>query len=205
MNEGCTLMTDKIKEQISAFVDDELDFKETDLLLRRFEQDAELRATVGRYALVGDAIRDALAPAPMSDFPSGVRAAIDDAAEDSKPAVLPRASMSKVLKGVGGFAIAATVATVAILTLQTPDEQFPEPPKTASNGPFPGPENIVPEPMDSAQIRLTEYLLQHSEYSASMGPKGMLTRIVSHADFEVAADSEAEVDDNEDIEENGQQ
>ena len=32
MNEGCTLMTDKIKEQISAFVDDELDFKETDLL-----------------------------------------------------------------------------------------------------------------------------------------------------------------------------
>ena len=200
-------MTDRIREQISAFVDDELDVTETDLLLRRFQLDAGLRDTVGRYVLMGDAIRDALAPAPMSDFASAVRSAIDDEAEDSTPAGLPRASMSKVLKGVGGFAIAATVATVAILTLQTPDEPFPESPEIVTQGDkiFPGPGNIVPERMDPAQMRLTQYLLQHSEYSTSMGPKGMLTRIASHADFEVATDSEAIADDNEDSEENGQQ
>ncbi len=201
-------MTDKIKEQLSAFVDDELDVKEADLLLRRFEQDAELRDTVGRYALMGDAIREALAPVPMSDFASRVRASIDSEAEDGKPAGLPRASTSRVLKGVGGFAIAATVATVAILTLQTPDEQVPEPgPKYVNEGgdPFPGPGTIVPEQMDPAQMRLTQYLLQHSQYSTAMGPKGMLTRIASHADFDMAADSETVADDNEDSEENGQQ
>lgn len=201
-------MTDRIREQISAFVDDELDVKETDLLLRRFQQDAGLRDTVGRYVLMGDAMRDSLAPAPMSDFLSAVRATIGVEAEDSTPAVLPRASMSKVLKGVGGFAIAATVATVAVLTLQTPDEQLREPDPTTVNAgddPFPGPGRIVPERMDPAQIRLTEYLLQHSEYSTSMGPKGMLTRIAIYADFDVPTDTETVADDSEDSEGNGQQ
>ena len=61
-------MTDKLREQVSALVDNELDAGQTDLLLRRIGADPDLRGTVERYVLMGETIRDALAPARMGEF-----------------------------------------------------------------------------------------------------------------------------------------
>ena len=51
-------MNDTIKMQISAFIDDELPENESELLLRRLSQDAELRRVVARYLEIGRNIRN---------------------------------------------------------------------------------------------------------------------------------------------------
>ena len=50
-------MTDRIKEQLSAFLDGELPEAETTLLLKRLERDDELKGTLSRYSLIGAVIR----------------------------------------------------------------------------------------------------------------------------------------------------
>ena len=51
-------MTDAIKEQLSACLDGELPAAELDLLLKRVERDPGLRDSIGRYALIGEALRN---------------------------------------------------------------------------------------------------------------------------------------------------
>ena len=52
-------MTDEIREQLSALVDDELDEVERPLLLGRLERDTELRQVLGRYELISEVMRGA--------------------------------------------------------------------------------------------------------------------------------------------------
>jgi len=50
-------MTDRIKEQLSAFLDGELPDPESALLLKRLERDDELRGALSRYSLIGAVLR----------------------------------------------------------------------------------------------------------------------------------------------------
>ena len=50
-------MSDRLNEQLSALLDGELSAGEAELLLRRLDRDAELRGTLSRYTLIGDALR----------------------------------------------------------------------------------------------------------------------------------------------------
>ena len=50
-------MTDRIKEQLSTFLDGELPEPETALLLKRLERDDELRGALSRYSLIGAVLR----------------------------------------------------------------------------------------------------------------------------------------------------
>ncbi len=50
-------MIDKINDQLSAMLDDELDERECELLLSRVSRDPQLRGVWERYALIGDCIR----------------------------------------------------------------------------------------------------------------------------------------------------
>lgn len=51
-------MTDRIKEQLSTFLDGELPEQETALLLKRLERDDELRGALSRYSLIGAVLRN---------------------------------------------------------------------------------------------------------------------------------------------------
>ena len=53
-------MTDRIHDQISAFIDNELSEDESALLVRRFERDPEARARAMRYTLIGASLRGEL-------------------------------------------------------------------------------------------------------------------------------------------------
>ena len=53
-------MNDKTRDQMSAFLDDELPEAEAELLLRRLESDAGLRRAAESYLLVGQAMRGEL-------------------------------------------------------------------------------------------------------------------------------------------------
>src|SRR5262252_5189256 len=107
-------MTDPIHEQLSAFHDGELSTAESELLLKRVQRDPQLRATVGRYALIGEALRSTEAGGPSRNFAARVAQAIER--EET-----PRLSWRPVanwLKPVAGGAIAAGVAAIALVSLR---------------------------------------------------------------------------------------
>ena len=84
----------------------------------------------------------------------------------------------QILRHASGMAIAATIATVAILVVR----QSPEIPQDMPNFAV-GP--ITQQPVrltTAAENKLNSYIVSHNEYSASSRIKGMLpyTRIVSY-------------------------
>ena len=61
-------MTEKLREQISALADDELPEGEHELLVRHFAAEKALRVYWERYHLIGEAMREGLAPVDTRDF-----------------------------------------------------------------------------------------------------------------------------------------
>jgi sigma-E factor negative regulatory protein RseA len=109
-------MSEQIREQVSAFLDGELPNSETDLLLKRLTRDSELRESFGRYALIGEALRGGGSPMLTRGFSSRVNLTIDGEAAHVAGHVQPRAS--RWWRPLAGVAVAAGVATVAIVALQ---------------------------------------------------------------------------------------
>jgi sigma-E factor negative regulatory protein RseA len=110
-------MTDRIKEQLSTFLDGELPDAETALLLKRLERDDELRGALSRYSLIGAVLRnDGDVPAARQ-VAARVSAAIAREPLRSGAALrLPRRDV--LLRSGAGLAIAAGVAAVALLLVQ---------------------------------------------------------------------------------------
>jgi sigma-E factor negative regulatory protein RseA len=110
-------MSEQIREQVSAFLDGELPNSETELLLKRLTRDGELRESFGRYSLIGEALRGASCNLVTRGFAARVNLAIDG---EPTPAAgqAPRARAPHWWRPVAGVAVAASVATVAIVALQ---------------------------------------------------------------------------------------
>ncbi|MBW8189573.1 anti-sigma factor [Neiella marina] len=128
-------MTDKF-ERVSALVDEQLDDKMIDALL----DDPELQQQWARHHTVSDAIRGDDVTILSADFTAQVSAAIAD-----EPTVLaPKPSAEKravkvpgkvvrMFRQVGQYAIAATVAAVAIVGVQQTGQQSEEQPLPVLN------------------------------------------------------------------------
>ncbi len=110
-------MTDRIKEQLSAFLDGELPDPESALLLKRLERDDELRGALSRYSLVGAVLRsDGDVPAARQ-VAARVSAAI--AREPARGARFPgMPGRAALLRAAAGVAVAAGVALGAVLLVQ---------------------------------------------------------------------------------------
>ena len=179
-------MTEKLHEQISALVDDELAEAEQVLLIKRLEGDVTLRDRLLRYQLISDSLQNHLPRKIDPDFNIGVQLALqDDPDVQAGPAGLTR-----LFKPVAGLAIAASVAVVAVLSLQSVRQQAPAPSAIASapvTGEFPGVDGdpllagTPANPAAGAQS-LDVYLVNHSEYAVNRGMQGMLpyVRFVGH-------------------------
>lgn len=179
-------MSEQIREQISALVDGELAGAEQRLLLERLTRDPALRAHWANYQLISDSLRQSLAPLTDTGLADRIMAAVE---QDPVQQVGRPAHWLGVLKPVAGLAVAASVAVVAVLTLQAPDSAPPgtvgaqlaaTPPASATYARLtPPPPAVTATP---ASGRLNEYLVNHSEYAASGGIPGMLphARIVGY-------------------------
>lgn len=110
-------MTDRIKEQLSTFLDGELPDPETALLLKRLERDDELRGALSRYSLIGAVLRsDGDVPAARQ-VAARVSAAI--AREPFRAAAFIRLpDRESALRSLAGLAVAAGVAFGAVLVVQ---------------------------------------------------------------------------------------
>lgn len=109
-------MNDELKSQISAFVDGELPDNETELLLRRLSQHAELRAQVASYLAIGRAIRGEHAPSGMPQLRQRILAELGEAVADTEPAA--DFAPSRIMRPLVGVAVAASVALIALVGLR---------------------------------------------------------------------------------------
>ena len=178
-------MKDKLHEQLSAMVDDELTESEQALLTRQIGSDTDLHRRLSRYQLISDALRNQLPDRVDPAFSARVQIAVRN--ETTKTSMVAGSRpLTAMLKPVVGLAVAASIAVVAVLSLQSVREEADMPPVVASAPPSTDYIRAGSTPEPAARPRtdknLDIYLVNHNEYAVNRGMRGMLpyVRIVSH-------------------------
>ncbi len=160
-------MNEAIRMQLSAFVDGELPENEAELLLRRLSQDVVLRQQVAEFMAIGRAMRGDVQPRGLDDLRGRVAAALDAA-----PAVEDIADEvpvdDRLVRPMVGFAIAATVALVAIFGLRQ----------------MAGVERVIEEPVADIAITqppvddiLRQYRMMHDITQSEFGANSINNRL----------------------------
>lgn len=188
-------MTEQLRESLSALMDDEANELELERVLSRIGQDGELRNTWVRYQAVRAAASGQAVPSMDWDISTGVMAAI---AEQTNPV---SARWQRMLRPLGGLAVAASVAAVVVVggqqwyqTAQTApalaSQSAPAPalgfvntlggaPVQASLGGNSGAESeLTPAARTAyhelARQRMLMYSQQHAEQAALNTPQGLI-------------------------------
>jgi len=205
-------MTDRIKEQLSTFLDGELPEPETVLLLKRLERDDELRGALSRYSLIGAVLRgDGDVPAARQ-VAARVSAAI--AREPARAARLIRMPGWKVLaRSAAGMAVAASVASGSVLLVQQVWLQDPAAPEAvlaqqleespiqplsnvADEDDAPASAYVTPPASDAPgglpQAELANYLVAHYGYATPLVRRSVGAGLVSASAGATLADGAVE-------------
>jgi sigma-E factor negative regulatory protein RseA len=175
-------MANKMGEQLSALADGECEMPEQEWVLRRLAGDADFKARWQRYYLVSDAMKNNLPECIDVNFADRIKQAID---ADSPPLQIPqtpaigKSPTFSWYKPVTGFALAASVAAVAVLGFRLADvsdlmKEGMEPSTVAS---------LENESGDRVlESRLNPYFVNHNEYASMNSVHGVLpyVRIVGY-------------------------
>ncbi len=176
------------RQNLSSFMDGEIDKSAGSFLVRRLANDDVLKNTWDRYHMIRDCMRQQDAQLVQDDLCGRVRQAID--LEDSQVASNKR--QLTWLKPVAGAAIAASVAMIAILNVgpgqQTgPDATVQTPAIAAQLEPFVSPNmgNPVPpsQPVNLSGQRAAEqdkakaYLLRHYQVTGDGAGQGFVALV----------------------------
>lgn len=181
-------MSESTKELVSALIDGELE-SNAESTLDSFLASGELQSTWSRYHMIGDSMRDVLPASIDKKLASRISAGVRE-----EPHLLIPAQENNIafLKPIAGFAIAASVAAMAILGIQqnSPERQVPQqsiaavapspqlntavvPHQAASAGESPSELQLRRVKMD-ARARMNSYLVNYSEYRTNSGFQGIL-------------------------------
>ncbi len=176
-------MSDSLNEQVSACVDGESDVTERALLLRRLSQDDGLRSRWARYHLISDALKNNLPEQPSLSLADRIHQAV---AQETTP---QRAfSAARLLKPAAGFAIAASVAALAVFAVRSlPTATSPAQTQQLASVAVPAQQlRFQGTHWDRAQpevaARLNTYMLNHSGHAETAGMQSVLpyVRIVGY-------------------------
>lgn len=176
-----------MNEKLSALMDGELDEAEAEQLLSQLKTDKDLRAAWGRYHLAGSALRaeNVLGSAKLA---ARITAQIKNEPQILAPNNWLRQPAKKIIKLTGSLAIAASVAAVAIVSLQVETtEQVGQ--QNIANLNTIGAGDFIrasgtrwSKGTSKTEKALNMYLVEHGEFSPSSNFKGMMSygRIVSY-------------------------
>jgi len=204
-------MNEELDSQLSAMFDDELPAAECELLARRLSRDEELRGRWSRYAAIGATIRAEGGARLNAELARRVSVAI--AIEPAVAAAEPARPRSRTLASrwwapVGGVAVAARVATAAILWVR-----FESPPAgqviaqgtpgtpsgttvgqsadNAANASY-----VVPKTLPRRSIvpstQLANYVVAHSEFSSPVNRRNLLSALMANESGTAGAQSGSE-------------
>ncbi len=182
-----------LQSQLSAFLDDELPNAETDLLVRRLIKDRELKQTMARYLMAGEALRNTASHASRvaalsPDFSKRIAMSIrqEQAIGTKEQAVLKNSPWSKWLKPAAGMALASGVAALAFVSLRSQSDvesgwlaagQLQ--PAMQGSQPSYRRVNAVTHSAPISEARLANYVVAHSEFSSPLGRGNQLTGLLT--------------------------
>ena len=201
-------MNKETLEHISSLMDGELS-RETGLFLtRRLTADQELTGTWERYHLIRDCIRQPGTGTPVVDLSQRMKDALSEDAAGPKHSW----SSNRWLKPLSGFAIAASVALMAIVAIgpgQSPQDtdlaSTPAVQQFASPNVLPATPNTEAAsfslPSQRRDARLNSYLLRHNQASVSIISQGFLgfVPIVSSAETDESQGEEPGIEEADEV------
>ena len=180
-------MTEHVQEQISAFIDDELSSEECAFLARRLSSDESARAQLTRYAAIGSVLRGETLVANSSLLLDRVHAALDGAPEPRQRALLARKGQRRWAYSLAGAGVAASVAVAALFGLRVllEDDNRLDAIRASAGAPAARadePSYVVPSETEARvftpPVRLTNYLVQHGNYSSGLQRTSVNSNVV---------------------------
>ena len=175
-------MDERQSEKLSAVSDGEAVYD--DVMSKQVATDTALQTQWHNTHLVRDVLRGHKVSREVLTLSQRVSKALEN--EPTVLAPQKRFNSQQVMKQASGFAIAATIAVVAVLTVQqrglSPDAQ----PLTVASVPQltnqSGPSNLqtvasrgeMPRVSTAVERKLSSYIVNHNEYSATSNMQGML-------------------------------
>lgn len=180
--------TNDPRENLSSFMDGEVDKSAGSFLVRRLANDADLRATWNRYHMIRDCLHQQDADLVQKGFCARVSQAIEQ--EDNQQ-ISGKTTMGW-LKPMAGAAIAASVAMLAILSVGNGQQTGPgsvsqAAPLAVQAKPFVSPNmgNPIPDsqPVNLAGQRASEqekakaYLLRHYQLTGDGAGQGFVALV----------------------------
>lgn len=190
-------MSEHKHEMISALMDGEADHA-SDRAIDALARDPALRGMWGRFHLISDCLKNDVG----SHFDCGLADRIERALSDEPTVLAPDAWLRhRILKPVAGLAIAASVAALAVISVQQTRTEAPVPAagqqvaQQTADSPLQAYHQFTlasdHEASTSPQVRLTSvrsdprlnsYLVNHTEYRSHGAVQGMFpyVRIVAH-------------------------
>lgn len=200
-------MNEMLDSQLSAMFDDELPSAECELLARRLSKDEALQARWRHYAIIGAAVRGERGLALSVDVTARVRKAVAAEAVLSGQEVAADAGRNRISRrlwqGAAGVGLAAGVAALSVFWLRS---QIPAgetlvarntaPAVVASAEPEGADRYVVPTTVESnsvvATAELANYVVAHSEFSAPLSRRNLLSSLVATESGTLRADGESE-------------
>ncbi|NIP19086.1 MAG: hypothetical protein GWM87_13715 [Xanthomonadales bacterium] len=175
-------MSKESLEHLSSLMDGELS-RETGLFMtRRLSSDGELCGTWQRYHLIRDCIRQPGGRSTFLDFTACVRSALEQEETGRGSAWAGRSW----LRPAAGFAVAASVALMAIVAIG-PDagsgNPVTDPANRTASQSFDSPNPLTAVPISPQPVsfnasdsrRLNSYLLRHNQLARSAGRQGFVS------------------------------
>lgn len=172
--------------QLSALIDNELRNDEALFLTRRLVNDPDAAMQLGRYVMIGDAIRRQLPEVMDTRLVERVRAALEAEPALEVNHAAPAATMRRFLRPLAGLGVAASVAMVGVVywagQSSSPTQQpqglvaaGAQPVKSASF--LPQTQNQWNRLDPDVQKRLQGYLVNHSEHASTGQLGGVLNYV----------------------------
>jgi len=175
-------MSDSVNKQLSSCLDGELPSEEAAMLMKRIGRDSRSRDALNRYTVMGEAMRDGLVPGLLDgDFARRVSDEISTEEFSQSGQSIWRGKIQRLVAGAG---VAAAVAAVALVSLQTAIVDT-APTGLSAQSDVDAISYTVPEPPD----RLNSYLVRHGS-QAAMARNSSWTRVVTDEASDVAGQAE---------------
>ncbi len=180
-------MADKTAEQLSALIDGEGEAREWEWALRRLGNDAELKDRWERYHLIGETLKNNLPDTLDLGFAERIRQSIETEQQPAAQASASRTGITSTMmswhKPMTGFALAASVAALALLGLNLTDFGVAESAGPAQLVSTERPSAPHSQPTDAElDSRLGAYLVNHELVSRGSvhGVSPYYLRLVGH-------------------------
>jgi sigma-E factor negative regulatory protein RseA len=155
--------------KLSALLDNELGYHESLSLMARIESDKDLSGKLHRYAVVNEYMKSNSPLVPDLGFVERVHAALAE-----EPVVLaPRALRKPVGEKAATYAIAASMAVIALLAGRSLTDYSPE----RAGQLLAKAELTTPVTQASMEPDLRDYLALHNESTYLSGGQGMMPSI----------------------------